>query len=133
MDDDLNSLASAFDTSPLTLDVGTLDSGFDATSVGTSAPTTSAPTTSQAQAPAVAQVSGVQNVLTTLTGLFNGGVAAYNDVATQTGLPLANGTPTAVAASVASPIIFAGLTQTQLLLVGGGILLVAVLFMTKRK
>jgi hypothetical protein len=62
-------------------------------------------------------------------------VQAYNAVAQATGLPLANGSSTTkpAPAAVQAPVVFAGLTQNQLLMIGGGLALVAILFFMKRK
>lgn len=84
--------------------------------------------------------SGLQTVLTTLSSLFTGGIAAYNTVAQNTGLPLANGTPTnptvvaanTAAANAAKPV-FLGLNQSQLLMVASGVAVIAVLLILKRR
>lgn len=143
MDDDFSTLDSAF--SPLSVDssLGALDSGFDATgatdytlgaqtAVTTAQVTTSAPATTNSSANSTANVSGFQSVLNTLTGVFNGGVAAYNDVAQKVGLPLSNGTPTAPVVVAAQPV-WGGLTLTQLQLIGGGVALIAVLFLMRKR
>lgn len=144
MFEDYTTLGGAF--SPLSVDssLGALDSGFDATGLssfyGSVTPTTStvansAPVNNNSSANATANVSGFQSVLGTLTSLFNTGVTAYNDVAQKVGLPLSNGTPTTptTAQVVAATPVFGGLTTSQLQLIGGGVALIVVLFLIRRR
>lgn len=117
------------DFSPLALDnsYGTLLAGYDFTTL---------PAVSQPASDPNKNTSNFQTVLSSLTALFDGGVAAYNSVARQTGLPLANGAPTApatVAAQAAAAPAFAGLTASQLQLILGGAALVGVLLILKRR
>lgn len=133
MDEDMTNLGGAF--SPLSVDnsLGDLNGSFNFSSAPTVSATTSAPpsnNTSATGANPAAGISGFQTVLNTLTSAFSGGVAAYNTVAQNTGLPLANGTPTV--ATLPAPV-FAGLTQNQLLLIGGGVAVLAVLFLMKKR
>ena len=114
------------------------DASFNATgSIGDTTVTTAAPPSTNPSATGAAPtagVSGFQTVLNTLTSAFQGGVAAYNTVAANTGLPLANGQQTtATPVAVAQPTVFAGLTQNQLYLVGGGIALIAILLIMKKR
>jgi hypothetical protein len=134
MDEDMNSIDSLY--SPLTLsgDISNIDTGFAGTSPGTGSVTGSVSTNTSGTDQSTS-VSGFQSVLTGLTSLFSSGVQAYNAVAQATGLPLANGSSTTkpAPAAVQAPVVFAGLTQNQLLMIGGGLALVAILFFMKRK
>ena len=128
---------SAF--SPLSLDQSLVgyNNSFNATgdlgdTVTTAAPPSNNPSATGANPSA--GVSGFQTVLNTLTSVFSSGVNAYNTVARNTGLPLANGTPSTPVTTVATPApVFLGLTQNQLLMIGGGVALIAVLFLLKRR
>lgn len=126
--------------SPLSIDpsLNTYDSLFNATGAPSGQTTTTAapPSVNPSATGAApsAGISGFQAVLNTLTGAFTGGIAAYNTVAQNTGLPLANGTPTTPLATVApAPVVFAGMTQNQLFLVGGGIGVIALLLILKKR
>lgn len=137
MDEDMTALDGTF--SPLSVDssLGALDSSYDFTSSAPVSTTTAAPPSTNSSATGAvptAGVSGFQSVLNTLTSAFTGGVNAYNVVAQKTGLPLANGTPTAAVpvAVLPAPVLF-GLTQQQLLFVGGGVAVVALLFLVKKR
>lgn len=126
--------------SPLSVDPSLVgyDATFDSTgSLSDTTVTTAAPPSDNPSATGAAPsagVSGFQTILNTLTGAFTGGIAAYNTVAANTGLPLANGTPTTPTATVApAPVVFAGLTQNQLFLIGGGIGVIVLLMTLKRR
>jgi hypothetical protein len=130
MGTDQAALDGAF--SPLSINDSTLYNGFDFMSSGSSSPTTAAPASSTSQANPTSQVSGFQGVMQALTSVFTSGIQAYNGLAVSTGLPLANGQPT-VAPVVSNPVVFLGMTQQQLYLVGGGVAVIVLLFAFKRR
>ncbi len=108
--------------SPLTLDssLNGYGAAFNSSGLPDLPITTAAPPSANPSATGAAPsagVSGFQAILNTLTSAFVGGVGAYNTVAKNTGLPMANGTPTIPTTVVAQPIVFAGLTQNQLILI----------------
>ena len=153
MGNDFSTLDSAF--APLSIDTTTLDSGFDATgTISDGVPATTAtspdfsplnvvdgsgsnyaaaPASSTSQANPTSQVSGFNTVLNTLTGFFSSGVAAYNSVAATAGLPTYGVKAAAHAPTPAATPVFLGLTQNQLYLIGGGVAVVALLLLIKRK
>ena len=132
MDDDLAATDALFSPLSVSDDISSLDTNFAATTASGS-PTGSVATNTSGTSQTT-QSGGFQTVLSGLTALFSGGVAAYNQVATETGLPLANGTKTTtVAAVAAAPVVALGMTMNQLVLVGGGIALIGALFLFRRR